>query len=316
MLNGSVSVRPATHAGSWYSDDAQELESMLDKWLEDVKERYESTRAIISPHAGYVYCGSCAAYGFKQIDPTTTDRVFVLGPSHHVSFNGCALSSYDMCGTPLYDLVVDQKGTSTIDVSFAAPCLKPCAVNRELMKSGQFQLMHSSTDDAEHSIEMQLPFLAKMMRSRSTSFSVIPVLVGSLTRSKTIEYGKIFAHYLAEPRTVFIISSDFCHWGSRFRYTVWDRTLPIYSSIEDLDRCGMKAIETLDPAVFDEYLTRTGNSICGRNPISILLQTVAHFRQMSKQRVVCRFLNYAQSNRCETMQDSSVSYAAGALTID
>lgn len=65
----------------------------------------------------------------------------------------------------------------------------------------------------------------------------MPVLVGSLSPEREASYGRIFARYLAEPQNLFIISSDFCHWGQRFRYTYYDRNWgEIHQSITRLDR--------------------------------------------------------------------------------
>ena len=53
---------------------------------------HPAARAIIGPHAGYKYCGACGGYAYSRIDPTNVKRVFILGPSHHVRLNGCAVS--------------------------------------------------------------------------------------------------------------------------------------------------------------------------------------------------------------------------------
>lgn len=69
-----------------------------------------------------------------------------------------------------------------------------------------------------------------------------------------------------------MISSDFCHWGQRFRYTYYDRSVgEIWQSIQKLDKQGMNLIETLNPSAFTEYLKKYGNTICGRHPIGVLL---------------------------------------------
>jgi len=73
--------------------------------------------------------------------------------------------------------------------------------------------------------------------SYKDSFTIVPVLVGSLTPEKEAIYGRIFSRYLADPQNLFVISSDFCHWGHRFRYTYYDRSWgEIYQSIQTLDR--------------------------------------------------------------------------------
>jgi len=73
--------------------------------------------------------------------------------------------------------------------------------------------------------------------SKKGQFTVVPVLVGSTSHDKELMYGKIFCKYLKDPENLFVISSDFCHWGKRFRYTHYDKTKgDIYQSIEDLDK--------------------------------------------------------------------------------
>lgn len=147
-------------------------------------------------------------------------------------------------------------------------------------------------------------------------FTIIPVLVGSLTPEVEKMYGKIFAPYLADPQTLFVISSDFCHWGQRFRYTYHDKSHgQIFKSIEHLDKTGMDIIESLNPNVFTEYLKTYGNTICGRHPIGVLLQAVNVLME-SGYKPCFKFLKYAQSSQCTKSSDSSVSYASGSLIFD
>lgn len=94
-----------------------------------------------------------------------------------------------------------------------------------------------SVDETEHSIEMHLPYVAKVMADFKDSFTIVPILVGSLNPDKEAVYGSILAPYLADPQNLFVISSDFCHWGQRFRYTFYDRNWgEIYQSIQTLDK--------------------------------------------------------------------------------
>lgn len=290
-------VRRSTHAGSWYTDNGDVLNRQLGEWLSDAAVAPKPARAIIAPHAGYVYCGACGANAYRQVDASRVKRVFILGPSHHVRLSGCALTATEKYQTPLYDLIVD------------------IGINRELDATGHFETMKLSTDEDEHSIEMQLPFIAKVMES-SNNFTVVPVLVGSLTTDKEQLYGKIFSKYLADPDNLFVISSDFCHWGQRFNYTFYDESSgEIWQSIEALDRMGMNIIEHLDPVKFSEYLKKYQNTICGRYPIGVLLNAVDYIAKNGNGfKMSFKFLKYAQSSKCKSMRESSVSYAAGALT--
>ena len=96
--------------------------------------------------------------------------------------------------------------------------------------------MSLDTDEAEHSIEMHLPYVAKVMAPKKDQYTVVPVLVGAISAEKEARYGQIFAKYLADPTNLFVISSDFCHWGDRFHYTFYDETKgEIHQSIKALD---------------------------------------------------------------------------------
>ena len=82
---------------------------------------------------------------------------------------------------------------------------------------------------------MHLPYVARVMQN-NRDFTVIPILVGSLSPEKESKYGRIFAKYLSDPSNLFVVSSDFCHWGQRFRYTYYDdKKGEIHESIKALD---------------------------------------------------------------------------------
>jgi AmmeMemoRadiSam system protein B len=152
--------------------------------------------------------------------------------------------------------------------------------------------------------------------SYKDQFTIVPILVGTLSQDRQLRYGRLLLKYLKDPQNLFIISSDFCHWGSQFRYTYYDTSYTyVYESIEHVDRKGMNAIENLSPAEFTDYLKKYGNTICGRHVIGILLNMVQLLIEDTKKRPNLKFLKYAQSNQCLSTSDSSVSYAAAALTI-
>jgi len=290
-------VRRDTHAGSWYEDAAEVLDSQLTNWLQSAGPSVHGpARALIVPHAGYAYSGPCAAYAYKEVDTTRIKRVFILGPSHHVSLSGCALSKADVYQTPLYNLKIDKQ------------------LNKELLESRMFEEMSMRTDEDEHSIEMHLPYVAKIMQGKE--FKIVPILVGSSSSDREVAYGKLLSKYLINEENLFVISSDFCHWGSRFGYQHYDRNWgAIYESIEKLDRMGMDLIETCKASVFKNYLNEYGNTICGRNPILLLLNAIEHSLN-SNLDFKLKFINYAQSSKCMNQKDSSVSYASASLVIN
>ncbi|KAK9868161.1 hypothetical protein WJX84_004056 [Apatococcus fuscideae] len=270
------------------------LANDLTRWLQAIPQP-EATHAhaIISPHAGYRYCGDVMAHAYGQVKVEQVKLIFILGPSHHVYLRKCALSTAAVYETPLGNLEIDK------DV---------CA---QLMATGAFQSMSLDVDEAEHSIEMQLPYLSHIFRGQSVK--IVPVMVGSLTAESEAKYGDLLTPFFQNSSNLFVISSDFCHWGSRFSYTFQDPNQgPIHKQIEWLDRLGMNIIESGSAAEFQRYLKKYGNTICGRHPIGIFLNMV----QASQQPCRTNFLKYSQSSSCKTLQDSSVSYAAAVLHDD
>ncbi|KAL2919763.1 hypothetical protein HK105_200680 [Polyrhizophydium stewartii] len=298
-----MATRRATHAGSWYSASGAELDRQLDGWLEDAAQGVHNNpavRAVIAP-----------------------DRVFILGPSHHVYLRGCALSACTQYETPLGPLHIDQ------------------AVVGTLAATGLFETMSRRTDEDEHSIEMHLPYIFKVMSRKNGPFTIVPILVGATSPSQEQTFGRLLAPYLADPTNLFVVSSDFCHWGRRFDFTLRiDPTLPIHESIERLDREGMSLIEGRNPAPFEAYLKRTRNTICGRHPIGVLLNAVDAISKASGRssppaansnavadaagglvvaagdgEIEIRFVHYSQSSKVTSERESSVSYASAFVAI-
>ncbi|KAJ3177613.1 hypothetical protein HDU87_004366 [Geranomyces variabilis] len=298
-----MTIRKASHAGSWYSSGEKQLAGELRGWITAAHSEANPTcRAIISPHAGYAYCGPTAAWAYKCIDVKKIKRVFILGPSHHYYLESCALSQCSRYATPLGDFDLDEK------------------LIAELAKTGNFETMKVDQDEDEHSIEMQLPILYHMFTAAGSDIpTVVPILVGSISTTTETKFGEILAPYLADPSNLFIISSDFCHYGSRFAFTSLPslevdggKEAPIHKRIEALDRQGMAEIESLDHKRFANYCKKTKNTICGRHPIGVLLAAVEKLKGTDAE---LKFVDYSQSGQAQSPRDSSVSYAAAYLSL-
>lgn len=230
------------------------------------------------------------AYAYRYIDPAQVSRVFLLGPSHHLYSRCCLLSQAEEYLSPI--------GSAPIDAD----------VYQQLKSSGIFQMMDASTDEAEHSLELHLPYISYVMRQKA--FTLVPIMVGAMNSDSEQQYAQILAPYLQDPRNVFVISSDFCHWGARFGFTFHDEAHgSISQSIEWLDREGMKLIEQADPQRFSQYIEQYSNTICGRHPIGVFLSML----QLSGLPARPRFVCYDQSSHCQGPRDSSVSYGAAIL---
>ena len=119
---------------------------------------------------------------------------------------------------------------------------------------------------------------------------LIPILVGSTSSATEKAFGTLLAPYLADPSSIFIASSDFCHWGSRFRYTYYEDSNgnptnlsssskrpanpAIHESIAEVDMRCVDAVETGVHDAFLGVLRETGNTVCGRHPIGVVMAAV------------------------------------------
>lgn len=145
-------------------------------------------------------------------------RIFILHPSHHAPLPTCALPSLTSYSTPLSNdpLPLDVETIQHLST------LKTAGA-----RSLTFSSMSATTDEAEHSMEMQLPYLHLLLKrlypGKSTSSypPLVPIMVGSTSPATEKAFGVLLAPYLADPGNAFIISTDFCHWGSRFGHTYY-----------------------------------------------------------------------------------------------
>lgn len=281
-----------------------------------------------SSHAGYDYCADNAAWAYKSLDISNAKRVFLLGPSHTMHLSGCALTSHAKYATPFGDLIVDK---ATVD---------------ELQATGKFDTMPLDIDETEHSMEMHCPYIYTMIsqnfKSPADYPTLIPIMIGNTAAGTEADYGKLLSQYLADPTSVFVVSSDFCHWGSRFGYTFYmpnnpsaetvrrgggtmlhrkdpvPRDPPIHESIEKLDRMSIESIEAGTHKSFLQNMRKTENTVCGRHPIGVVLAAIDYLREAGKvpaDRGYFKFTQYSRSSDPVDASDSSVSYASAYAVI-
>lgn len=313
-------IRPASHAGSWYSADPAGLKRQLSSLFAKAPGAQEGARVLIGPHAGYAYCGARLSETYSVWDSSKTKRVFVLGPSHHFYFKDKALlSPYHSYETPLGNIDVD------VDVC------------QHLLDGGHaaFGTMSESVDDEEHLFEMHLPFLVYRCQQEGKPLpKIVPVMISSLSSKTRENVVDALLPYMADPQNAFVILSDFCHWGRRFGYTQYvpdndlngivsysksgRHDIPIYQSIEYLDRSAMVIASAGSAVKWDAYIQATGNTICGQKPIGIVLRLLEAFKANGGTTVsdlVFEWLGYSQSGKNVRPSDSSVSYASGFVRL-
>jgi len=281
----------------WCSENIENLDMELKSYLDKTVKSGEPTKAAICPHAAYRYCGATAAWSFANIVTSEISRVVILGPSHRkpITRNGVAA-----CALP-------QADVTAYETPFGKIAIDTDAV-KELYAHGVFQELPIEDDQKEHSVEMMLPYLEVSMEGKN--FKLLPIVVGSLSPKQHKQYADILRPYFADQATIFLISADLCHWGQSYGYTPFLtlRKGTINEAIEELDNQGIDFIERADSRGFLGYLEKTGNTICGKHPISIFLNILED--DMFHGMFVTEKVHYSQSAAAQNARDSSVSYAA------
>lgn len=210
-------VRPPAAAGRFYPRDPVELRRLVEVLLSAVRApRHDpAPKAVIVPHAGYIYSGPIAASAYARLMPAraTIKRIVLAGPSHFVPLRGLASSSAMAFGTPLGNVPVDATAVKHL-VSLRQVCILDEA--------------HAT----EHSLEVQLPFLQVVLGE----ISIVPLVLGDVTAEEAAE---VFEAAWGGPETRFIISSDLSH------YNDWE-------TARQLDRATATAIERLNPEQIGE----------------------------------------------------------------
>jgi len=213
-------------AGQFYPADPAVLGKTVDQYLDKAPTHQLPGRliALLVPHAGYEYSGALAAEGFKAI--TGNYMTFVLlGTAHHVGLKGAALIAHGSFRTPL--------GAVPIDEELAARLLRESSVFEE----------RTDAHAAEHSIEVQLPFLQK----RFHNFKIVPIVMNNEDPVAMRPIGEAIARAIKGKNVLLIISSDLSHYPPRDIARRADLTL-------------LRALERLDP----DYLESTAEMLVGR----------------------------------------------------
>ena len=250
MSKETQKTRKPAVAGSFYPASAKEIKSMLGGWLHPSgNNALTPPRAIIVPHAGYVFSGEVAASAYNRIPPGHQyKRVFLLGPSHRAGFAGASVDTvYSFAETPL--------GKVPIDIS----------LGKRLISEGKgaFTFWSEAAHDGEHCLEVQLPFLQMVFGDVPP---IVPIVIGTERLSVIQNIAKALEPYFNEDN-LFIISSDFSH----------------YPSYEDARSSDLYLAETITTGGLEEFLKALrqidkqdfpgqGTAACGACAIAVLLE--------------------------------------------
>ena len=223
--NPAGETRPPAVADAFYPGNPRKLTRQLAQFLADTRQSDQAPpKAIVVPHAGYVYSGPIAASAYACLKPAAhrIRKVVLLGPSHRVSFRGIAATDWRFYETPLGRVAVDHQST--------AP----------LMRDGRLSVLDQAHAH-EHSLEVQVPFLQHLLRE----FDLIPLVVGDADPPLV---GDVLESLWGGPETLIVISSDLSHYLSYDEACSRDRTTSSaierldYGSIGPSDACGCRPL--------------------------------------------------------------------------
>ncbi len=242
-------VRMPAVAGQFYDGNALSLRRQICTCEEALPEKTAKNPAngVILPHAGYVFSMPTALRTLREAVGGTFKRAVILSPSHRVAFRGMALSEDGLLRTPFGDITAE------------------CELAAELAEADPS--LFTIWEDAhrqEHAVEVQLPLLQYYFKD----LPVLPVVCGEMPLPMIRQAAEVLAARFGQG-TLWVISSDFTHYGRNFRYVPFSEN--IRENLYKLDGEAAELIARRDFDGFVNFLRRTGATICGMFPILLYL---------------------------------------------
>ena len=272
-------VRPAAVAGTFYPSDPKELAKMIDGFLSNAAPpRLDNVVALVAPHAGYVYSGPVAAYSYALLKGRKFDRVVVIAPSHYEAFGFASVYDGAAYATPFGQVPVDQL--------FARKLAKMSPLI-QLSATGHTP----SAEHPEHALEVQLPFLQRMLGQ----FQLVPVIMGDQSYDACRALGVALAKLVQGTSTLIVASSDLSHYHR-------------YDDAEKLDHKTLNAIEEYDYFDLSRNLELRVWEACGGGPIVATM--IAAERLGATQ---AKLLHYANTGDVTGDRSRVVGYGAVAF---
>ncbi|MEK7160694.1 MAG: AmmeMemoRadiSam system protein B [Patescibacteria group bacterium] len=243
-------IRPAAQAGQFYPAEAKELMSQVSEFLAGAERVKTDGRVLglIVPHAGYIYSGQIAGWGFKQIEGEDIETVILIGNSHSAYFSGAAIYDKGSFATPL--------GEVAIDAELAA----------EIIKENNIIKADTAAHATEHSLEVEIPFLQQTLKN----FKIVPILMGNGNLEDVEILAQAISKNITGQKVLIVASSDMSHY-------------PPYEKANYADKKTYEAILTGDAAKLEKTIAQlTAENIvgaqtflCGQHAVEVLMRVMA-----------------------------------------
>jgi AmmeMemoRadiSam system protein B len=273
-------LRRAAVAGTWYPADPARLEREVEGHLRQAEQSgiahddaREQLVALVSPHAGLVYSGPVAAYGYRLLRTQPLDLIILVGPSHYVPFKGVSIWPNGAFETPCGPLAIDERA--------AMELMEQCSEVRALPQA----------HGREHSLEMQLPFLARL----APHVPILPLVMGHQTRETAFTLGNALANVAKTRRALLVASSDLTHFLDA-------------ATAARLDAVVVGEVEAVDANALMTTLERRPEHACGGGPIVSVLRAATLLGGTRGEA-----LRYADSGDVSGDKTSVVGYLSAAI---
>lgn len=273
----SAADRRPVVAGTFYPEDPEKLRTLINGYLQNVPADQGvegDVLAVIVPHAGYVYSGQTAAYGFKLLEGRRYDAVIIVGVSHRYGFKGISVWRDGDYKTPL--------GNVKIDTGIAG----------QLTAHSPLIGFNRNAHLNEHSVEVEVPFIQVVQ----PGVPIVPVLTGDREKRSIEVLGEALAEVSKGRKVVIVISTDLAHYVSRREAKI-------------LDDVGIDCIEKLDWKCFYDNLQTGKTRFCGGSGVAAVLKAAPTMGAGG-----ARVLRYYDSGYATGDPGSIVSYLAAAIT--
>ncbi len=269
-------VRKSILSGTWYPGNRDALIKGIEGYLSKAEpvSLEGDLKAIIVPHAGYIYSGQVAAHAYRLLRKRSFDRVIMVGPSHRLGFEGVSINLQSGYKTPLGIVPVDR------------------ALARKIINASPQIRWQPQAHAREHSLEIQLPFLQTVIKD----FQIVPILMGQQDFRTCSELAMCLARVMGNmDRTLLVASNDLSHFHS-------------YKRARELDMKAIKHVREFDPRGLADSLSSGTCEACGGGPVIAVMLAA---QKLGANRSV--ILNYANSGDVTGDRNRVVGYLSAAL---
>jgi len=267
-------IRESIADGSFYPGDPDILHGQINEFLDNTESSdIENIKAIVCPHAGYIYSGQIAAYSYRQIAGKKFDSIFIIAPSHSEYFNFISIYNGNAYRTPLGLVYIDKERAKIL-----------------ADKSSAIELSAYGHRD-EHSLEVQLPFLQVLFED----IKIVPIVIGQQNSRNIKELGNAIGNLFKNENILIVASTDLSHYHP-------------YDIAVTLDKKVEKLVNNFDPEKLMLEFLRNNAEMCGGGPvISAMIASKIMGANCSK------ILNYKNSGDVSGDRSAVVGYLSAAF---